>query len=416
MDRSGGRSAEVEVGDARIIMRDAYYPSLIRLADGAIALTGSKKIGVADADINPGYDFRACPELLDTIRDKDLYFSTIRSDDNGDTWRPVAPHPYKGKPASKGLLSDGAAVAIFARTHSADGQKGAYVGRRWVSRDHWETITEDTITVRCPEIFTGYADQGPVDVIDGPCFHTDFLTLPNGDLIAAVMANFGEDTEFTTTRIKWRSILVRSSDGGKSWDYVATIASMASLETDAQGVLDGIPQGFAEPSLARLSDGALVCALRTGVNATPVGPSDTYHDLRFTDLKDGRYYATSEDATQPLYVTRSADGGETWRKQERIDLAAGACPRLLALSNGVLALAYGRTARPSQGCSILFSVDGGHGWANETVVYPGMSSGYVEMMEIAPNTILYMFDACRGDGPKIPDWIGAVDIEARLSG
>ena len=416
MGRPRDCDVAVEIGQERIIMRDAYYPSLHRFADGSMVMTGSKKIGVADSDLTPGYDFRENPELLDTIRAGDLYFSAIRSSDDGKTWRPVAPHPYKGKPSSKGVLYDGTALAMFARTHAAEGQEGVYTGKRWISGDHWETVAEEPITIRCPQIFTGYADQGPTDVIDGPCFHTDFLTMPNGDLIAAVMANFEADTRFTTTRIKWRSILIRSVDDGASWDYVSTIASMASLEADDPSVLDGIPQGFAEPSIALLPDGDLVCALRTGVNATPVGPVDSYHDLRFTDLKDGQYHTTSEARTQPLYVARSTDGGETWCKQERIDSAAGGCPRLLALSNGVLALAYGRTARPSQGGSIQFSVDGGHTWGNETVVYPGMSSGYVEMMEIATDTILYVFDACRGDGPKIPDWIGAVDIEVRLSG
>jgi hypothetical protein len=291
-----------------------------------------------------------------------------------------------------------------------------YVGKRWVSKDNWETVTQEPFYVTSPDIFTGYADQGPVEVIDGPCFHSDFLTLPNGDLIAAVMANFEEDTGFTTTRIKWRSILVRSTDGGESWEYVSTIASMASLETTDQEVLNNIPQGFAEPSIARLADGSLVCAIRTGVDAYPSGPSDSYRDLKYTHLKDGKYYTTSEDPTQPLYVTQSTDGGGTWSRQEVMPSAMGACPRLLTLANGVLALAYGRVARPSQGCRIIFSIDGGKTWASETDIYPGLSTGYTGMVETAPGRILYAFDACRADGPKVPDWIGVVDIEVRVSG
>ncbi len=416
MGRVKDHCVEVDVADTRIIMRDAYSPSLQKLADGSIVMTGGKKVDNVKADISPSYDFTKNPELLDSIREKSLYFSSIRSADGGNTWRPVPPHPYRGKPSSKGVLADGTAVGVFARTHPAGDQPGMYVGKRWVSKDNWETVTQEPVYVKTPEIFRGYADQGPGEGIDGPCFHTDFLTLPNGDLIAAVMANFEEDTGFTTTRIKWRSILVRSADGGESWEYVSTIASMASLETTDQEALDNIPQGFAEPSIARLPDGNLVCVIRTGVSAYPAGPSDSYHDLQYTHLKDGKYYTTSKDPTQPLYVTLSTDEGETWSKQKMMASARGACPRLLALANGVLALAYGRVARPSQGCRIIFSIDGGNTWTRETDIYPGLSTGYTEMVEMAPGRILYAFDACTADGPKVPDWIGAVDIEVRLLG
>jgi len=36
------------------------------------------------------------------------------------------------------------------------------------------------------------------------------------------------------------------------------------------------------------------------------------------------------------------------------------------------------------------------------------------MVETSPGRILYIFDACRADGPKVPDWIGAVDIDVKL--
>jgi len=50
---------------------------------------------------------------------------------------------------------------------------------------------------------------------------------------------------------------------------------------------------------------------------------------------------------------------------------------------------------------------------NETDIYPGMSSGYTAMVEIAPNKLLYFFDACTADGPKIPDWVGVVEISVK---
>jgi len=408
---------EVDVGETRIIMRDAYGSSLQKLSDGSIVVSGARKAAAAGTDVAPGYDFIKNPELLDNIKDGyGNYYVPIRSTDDGNTWTPLPPHTRRGWPSSKGTLGDGTAVGLFPRTHSTEDRADTYVGKRWVSRDNWETSTEEPVYVKTPKIAEGYADQGPEVVIDGPDFHADFLTLPNGDLIAPMHANFEEDAKFTTTRIKWRSIMVKSTDGGKNWEYVSTIASMASLGTSDERILDGIPQGFGEPSIARLPDGTLVCAIRTGTTALPASPSDSFRDLKYTHLKDGKYYTTGTDLTQPLYTARSTDGGKTWSKQEAMASARGACPGLLALSNGVLALSYGRIARPSQGNRIIFSIDGGQSWTGETDIYPGLSTGYNYMVETSPGRILYVFDACRADGPKVPDWIGAVDIDVKLGG
>ena len=401
---------QVDVGESRIIMRDAYSASLQKMADGSLIVTGAGRVMPAE----PNRDFAPPenPELLDRLTDDyGCYYMPIRSSDAGNTWRPMPPRPYRGKPSSKGILADGTAVGIFPGTHPSEDEPGTYVGKRWVSSDNGETVVEEPVYIRMPEFHPGYADQGPSQGIDGPHLHSDFLVLPDGDLLCAVNANFEDDTRFTTTRIKWRAVMIRSTDGGGNWEYVSTIASMASLETADEKILDSIPQGFAEPSIARLPGGDLVSGIRTGVSAFPEGPSDSYHDLRYTHLRDGGYYTTGKDLTQPLYITRSTDGGKTWRKPEVMASARGACPRLLALANGVLALSYGRIARPSQGDRIIFSIDGGETWINETEIYPGLSTGYTEMVEAAPGRILYVFDACRADGPKVPDWIGAVDID-----
>jgi hypothetical protein len=92
--------------------------------------------------------------------------------------------------------------------------------------------------------------------------------------------------------------------------------------------------------------------------------------------------------------------------------ACGACPRLLLLSNGVLALSYGRIRRPTQDDNIVFSTDGGKTWTRETCIFQGLSSGYTDMVEIEPGKILYVFDSVTAWNPEsVPAWIGAVDIE-----
>ena len=94
--------------------------------------------------------------------------------------------------------------------------------------------------------------------------------------------------------------------------------------------------------------------------------------------------------------------------------ACGACPRLLLLGNGVLALSYGRIRRPTQDDYIIFSGDGGKTWSGETCIFRGLSSGYTDMVEIGPGKLLCVFDSVTAWGPKYtPDWIGAVDIEVK---
>ena len=406
---------DIHVGSMRILMRDAYYARIHKFADDSIVISAAKWTSNARADTTPGYNFITNPELLDTIQADGRYPSLIRSVNRGKTWTPTPPPPSKASFAM-GQLADGTAVGLPRRTFPVKGKSNTYEGVGWFSKDNWKTVAHEPVYVHCPKVYSGYADGGPGALIHGPVFHSDFLTMPNGDLIAVIPTNFEVDTKFTTGRIKWRAIIVKSTDRGRNWHYVSTAASMASLETTDEKILGNIPQGFAEPAITRLPNGNLICAIRTGVSAQPVGPSDSYSDLRYTHLKEGKYYSTSNKPTQPLYITKSRDKGKTWTKPKTIGNPRGSCPRLLTLSNGVLALSYGRVARPTQGNRLIFSADGGETWTNEIEVYPGLSSGYTDVVETAPGRILYVFDACISDGPKVPDWIGAVDIRVKLKG
>ena len=415
VDPARNPDLDVHVGRIRILMRDAYYPNVHKFTDDSIAISAAKWTANASADNTPGYDFIRNPELLDSIQSDGRYPSLIRSVNRGRTWTPAPPPPDKAS-FPTGLLDDGTAVGLPRRTFPVEGKPNTYEGLGSFSKDNWKTVTQESIYVHCPRVYTGYADGGPQKLIHGPIFHSNFLTMSNGDLIAVLPTNFEEDTKFTTGRIKWRAIIVKSTDGGRNWHYVSTAASMASLKTTDDKILANIPQGFAEPAITRLPDGTLICAIRTGVSARPVGPSDSYSDLKYTHVKEGQYYTTSSEPTQPLYITKSTDSGRTWTKPKIIGNPRGSCPRLLLLSNGVLALSYGRVARPTQGNRIIFSTDGGDTWTNEIDIYPGLSSGYTGIVEAAPGKILYVFDACISDGPKVPDWIGAVDITVRLKG
>src|SRR5690606_6663209 len=128
-----------------------------------------------------------------------------------------------------------------------------------------------------------------------------------------------------------RTMLVASEDGGRTWDFVSTIA----FAQDSPG------DGYCEPVLATAADGSLLCVLRRGGGL-------------------------------PLGQCRSVDGGATWSEPELL-LGHGVDPDLCLMSSGVLACTYGRP-----GMHIMFSEDGcGRQWSHATEIGNWPSSTYM---------------------------------------
>ena len=99
----------------------------------------------------------------------------------------------------------------------------------------------------------------------------------------------------------------------------------------------------------------------------------------------------------PLYQSRSADKGRSWSDPVPVGVN-GVYPWLVQMSNGVLALGYGRVrgpsarASPSWGNEVIFSLDGGRSWTNKTTIFDGPSTGYPSMIELKPGELLYVYD------------------------
>ena len=378
---------DVKVGKTRIIMRGSNRPQVVKSADGSVIVIGTA--------------------------------GRIKSMDGGDTWQPWREGLDLGFGvySSTGQLADGTVLAVATLTEPVAGEPGTYVGEQWISTDNWQTITgpEPVYIEQIPELSTDMRDDGS-QVLRGPKFIGPFITLDNGDLLGAMETSFKEDMKYGrySGMWRWRAILIKSTDGGKHWSYVSTIASMDSLAASPE-VAAQWQYAFCEPGFARLPNGNLVCAMRTGTYVGETALGDSYHDLSTTIKRDGKYYTTGPEPCKPIYVAISTNGGQSWSKPVPAGTAVGAWPQMLALSNGVLALSYGRLTRPSQGNSIIFSTDGGQTWTNEVSIFPGLSTGYTSIVETEPNKILYVFDAVTTWGPKgTPDWIGAVDIEVEL--
>jgi hypothetical protein len=146
---------------------------------------------------------------------------------------------------------------------------------------------------------------------------------------------------------------LRSTDGGKSWTEVGTIAAVPPGERPAWMGAEG-PN---ECSLAALPDGRLYAIYRTGKGGT-------------------------------LGNSWSADGGKTWTAPKSMGIA-GVAPRLHRLRNGMLALVTGRPGP----VALYFNADGqGKNWSQPFEVFAGNTTHYCDFLEVAPGRLLVVYD------------------------
>ena len=386
----------VTVGASRMIYRGGNYPVLLKLATGWI---------IADVATRDGQKHAGRRR------------SAVISKDLGQAWRPWPESTRTSHDGSRCVLPDGTVVAVSQHSEPIPGRENRFRGLRWVSADHWQTVQGPGDTeIQLPDFAVGDSDGGTTR---GPHFFGRALAMPEGGILATMYTNFGPDRKYQPKpgkRLPWRTVLMRSSDLGRTWDYLSTVACQDRI-TDPQ-VRPRWQQGFGEPALALLPGGKMICVMRTGSSAGSK-VVEGYRDLRFTAIRQGKYVVSDGGEPPPLYVTTSSDGGKTWSEPRPIPDARSVCPRLLVLDNGVLALSFGRLHRPKQGNAFMVSTDGGETWGRRIEVFPSLSSGYTDMVAIGPNRLLYVFDSVANDpissAGYIQDWVGAVDIEVELT-
>lgn len=181
----------------------------------------------------------------------------------------------------------------------------------------------------------------------------------DGDVI--YLAAYGKKTKNT---VRYTTYLFKSTDGGKSYDFVSKIAKPEDAPWGYEGPC--------EPALTLLPNGEMLCVMRVGSSTALWGP-----------------YA---NIIQYMLVARSSDKGKTWSYSKF--KYNGVMPKLLQMSNGVLALAFGRP-----GNNIVFSLNNGHTWGSEVAVTsPNAStSGYLDIIEVSPGKLLAVYDLYNTD-------------------
>jgi hypothetical protein len=215
--------------------------------------------------------------------------------------------------------------------------------------DGWNVITHRRwIHVTLPESPIMHdvdrSNGGTLAQMPAVSFHGCILPSQDGGLLVPMYGKFDGDKFY-------RSLLMKSMDGGLNWSYLSTIAK---VDQPLPGMGD---EGFNEPGLARLADGRLICLLRTGFDGL-------------------------------MYETWSKDDGKTWDPPISSGMK-GVDPQLRLLSNGALALTTGRPGP----VSITFSLDGtGKDWSHQTPIFTEMSTRYTGFLEVAPNRVLVVYD------------------------
>ena len=175
----------------------------------------------------------------------------------------------------------------------------------------------------------------------------------NGDLLATVCLRLERDKGDPIRTNYYHSMLLRSSDNGKTWREYSTIAAVEPGEEPWSGMGSAGPS---ETGLVRLADKRLYGIFRTGGFMGNVW---------------------------------SSDDGKNWTRPVSTPFK-GVAPRIRRLSNGVLACTYGRPGP----VTIMFSLDGtGEKWSHVTELFAGMSTRYTDLIEVEPGKVLVVYDS-----------------------
>ncbi len=283
-----------------------------------------------------------------------IYTGEYISEDWGRTWRPAAaamPRPNR--------LPDGRLIATRYRALPVPGKEGEFTGRTYWSADGGKTVSTAASRVLVP-LGTGALGHGPHV---GPLFGRSVVRLRDGSLLSSMYGWFKGDSQADRYRkggTMRRSYVCRSTDEGRTWEYLSTVAYRPFLGNE----------GYSELVIRKLSSAdELLALVRTGGNNTP-GWQDN-----------------------PLMVSRSLDGGITWSPVARTGVE-GVWPDLCIMSTGTLVCSTGRP-----GAFIMFSTDGGRTWTDHTPIDGERYSGYTAVCELRPGELLVGYGVQQGFDP-----------------
>jgi hypothetical protein len=319
---------------------------------------------------------------------------TVISRDGGETWTrfPLAPGD-NGVNLEGGViqLRDGTILAL--ETYVTPGPRaGEGRGLLFTSTDDYRTLQGPVeITFHLPGAkFAGSTDDGgrPHAAMR---LHRRILELPGGDLLTTLYGWLdGDDTPsgYTPTMMKTRAMLLRSTDRGRRWDLVSTIAADPTAGTE----------GLGEPVLVRVSKGPhrgrLICQMRTGRELREASSDDegrTWSPARPRVYADLDVYRT--DLWADLFKGFKRNG-KLIADTPNEYIGAVVDPDLLELRGGILVAAFGVRippracwtipGHPWNGNYLAFSLDQGDTWSHVVRLTSGVFTTHYMAVEETP--------------------------------
>lgn len=379
----------VTFGPERLVVPDGLQPSMLFTRAGTLVVQGQL----------------STPSLPSERYVSHWSMGTaVSRDTNVSTWTPFLPAAGQNGVNLEGgalQLRDGSIIALD--TYVTPGKKpGTGEGQLYTSTDDWHTLQGPlAISFDLPGVnFRGSSDDGghPHEAVR---LHRRILELPDGTLLTTIYGWFTGDTTpsaYMATMMKTRVVLIKSSNHGRHWTLVSTVAADGNVGTE----------GFDEAVIARIPRGPhagrLICQLRTGREQWEA-VSD---DAGLTWKKAPRVYAN-------LNVYRTENWIEQFRdvkdKQGRpiIDnptelIGAVVDPDLLVLRSGVLVASFGvrvppracwpHAEHPWNGNYLAVSLDDGETWSHVVRMTSGVLTTHYTAIEESPtdNRIFFAHD------------------------
>ncbi len=213
--------------------------------------------------------------------------------------------------------------------------------------------------------------------------HARILELRDGSLLGIDYGSFEGDgaatleTWCTKEGVIWsrevdksRCFAIRSTDRGKTWHYLSTVAfDLSKTNTLTVG-------GFTEPDAVLLPNGEILCFMRCVAGGT----------------------------IRPLRMSISNDSGKSWSMPLPV-ADRGVMPYATVMQNGVVAVIYGRPYN-----WLMFSLDEGHTWVGHFQFYHGPKAwdawNYCAVEEVAPDTLLAVYGNADPDNTKEGELVG----------
>jgi len=395
--------AQVKVADRLVVLA----------ADPRVSLTMHPPVAIIAGDGRQPFLFCSsqgtlfCQSQLNLApfytKKKEVYHGRIASAisrDFGQTWQPwtyQANHDDVNIEGGMVECADG--TILLLDTYIMPGARPEHgVGEVWKSHDDLHTfVGPSDADFYLPKIEWGGSTGDNGSPHTSARLHRSVIEMPNHDLLTLVYSRFKGDTApsaYMPTMMKSRVVVLRSSDQGAHWAYLATVGVDSGVGTE----------GFGEPVLVRLSQGShagrLLCLMRTGRDlygshsddggATWAVPAPVaFPGIDIYDTKQWEHlYA---DAQAPGYVPIS----------EMIGAAVD--PDLIEMHDGTLVCAVGvRTpARlflknwraKANGDYLAFSFDGGDTWTHVVEFRSGApTTQYMGLREIKPGLLYVVYD------------------------